>query len=253
MKCEEGKEKVVEGVIEDCGGIQMPDPLPPKVVELVFVLDASGSMHGLESDTIGGVNAVLEEQKKIQNGATMYVSTVIFNVNSCVLHDRVDIDSVEPLSVEKYAVGGCTALYDALGDAICHISNIHKYARKEDVPQKTMFVIMTDGMENASRRYGQHAIKNLIERKQQVDGWEFIFLAANIDAGDAAECIGIDRKCAVDWHADGDGVQILHGCVNACAENMRAGRGYDRGVFAAADADFCSRKKGEKKGKKEGK
>lgn len=249
MKREEVK-KEKEMMLEDCAGLQCDVPLAQKVVELVFVLDASGSMHGLESDTVGGVNAILEEQKKMQNGDTMYVSTVIFNVGSRVLHDRADITTVKPFTVDEYVVGGCTALYDAVGNAIRHISNVHKYARKEDVPQKTMFVIMTDGMENASQRYGQREIKALIEKKQAESGWEFVFLAANIDAGDAAEHIGISRERAVDWHADSDGAQVVYGCVSDCAKAMRVGKAYSRDVFKSADVDFQGRKKGEKKTRK---
>lgn len=232
--------------VVDCGGIQMPKAEQAFNTEIVFILDASGSMHGLESDTVGGVNCILEEQKKVQNGGTMYVSTVIFNTVSTVVHDRVEIAKVEPMSVEKYTVGGCTALYDAVGDAIRHISNIHKYARKEDVPQKTLFVIMTDGMENASRRYGLSEVKRMIAQRQEKYGWEFMFLAANIDAGAAAENLGISRERAVDWNADGDGVQVLYECTNAYIDNARRGKKYSRALFDGVDRDYQDRKKKNK-------
>lgn len=240
MKNEEKKEEL--NIVEDCGGIQPPkDLLAPSITEIVFILDASGSMRGLEGDTIGGVNAILDKQKKLQNGDTVYVSTVIFNTRSKVLHDRADLAKVEPMKMEQYEVSGCTALYDAVGDAIRHISNVHKYARKEDVPSKTMFVIMTDGMENASRRYHLSDVKRLIEQKQNKYNWEFIFLAANIDAGDAAENLGIARERAIDWHADGAGVQVLYECTSAYIDNARKGRAYDRGVFEGVDKDFSQR------------
>lgn len=212
-----------------------------KITEIIFVLDASGSMHGLEKDTMGGVNAILEEQKKMQNDDTVYVSTIIFNNVSKVIHDRVEIAKVSLMTDGEYVVGGNTALYDAVGDAICHISNIHKYARKEDVPEKTMFVIVTDGFENASQKYTQSAVKAKIKEKQEI-GWEFVFLAANIGAEDAASGIGIAPEYAVDWDADEKGVQVLYACVNNCVKNTRERKVYSRKVFAETDADHKNRK-----------
>lgn len=212
-----------------------------KITELVFILDASGSMHGLEQDTIGGVNAILEEQKKTQNGDTVYVSTVIFNNDSRVVHDRVGLETVELMTEKSYVVGGCTALYDAVGGAIKHIANIHKYARKEDVPERTLFVIMTDGMENASRRYEQRQIKEMIDG-QQKKGWEFIFLAANIDACDAAVDLGIAPERAVDWNADGESVRMMYCCVNECVNTVRERKAYSRELFAEADEEFEKKK-----------
>ncbi len=212
-----------------------------KITEMVFVLDASGSMHGLEKDTVGGVNSILQEQKNLQNGDTVYVSTVFFNHASRVIHDRAELSKIALMTERDYTVGGSTALYDALGNAMKHISNIHKYARAEDVPEKTMFVVMTDGMENASRQYTQEQVKKMIQDKQD-GGWEFLFLAANIDAGSAALDIGIAAERAVDWHADGTGVQTVYECVNECVKNTRARKAYSRRVFAEADQDFQTRK-----------
>ena len=156
------------------------------LTEIVFILDRSGSMGGLEEDTIGGFNAMLEKQRSEPGEAI--VSTVLFDNESQVVHDRVDIRQVAPLTRETYYVRGCTALLDAVGGAIHHISNVHKYARKEDVPEKTMFIITTDGYENASRRYDYDKVRKMIERQKEQYGWEFLFLGANIDA--AAEANG---------------------------------------------------------------
>ena len=150
------------------------------LTELVFILDRSGSMSGLESDTIGGFNSMIAKQKKAEGEAV--VSTVLFNEASRVLHDRVPLDRVAPLTDEEYEPAGCTALLDAVGDAVRHIGLVHKYARSEDVPEHTVFVITTDGMENASRRYGLDEVRRLITRQSEKYGWEFLFLGANIDA-----------------------------------------------------------------------
>ena len=158
------------------------------ITELVFILDRSGSMSGLESDTIGGFNAMIEKQKK-QDG-DCYVSTVLFDNESRVLHDRIKLADVPKMTDEDYTVGGCTALIDAIGGAIHHIGNIHKYARPEDVPAHTMFVITTDGMENASHRYSSEEVKKMIERQKTKYGWEFLFIGANIDAVETAKHFG---------------------------------------------------------------
>ena len=190
------------------------------VTELVFILDRSGSMSGLEADTIGGFNAMIEKQKK-QDGEC-YVSTVLFDNVSEVLHDRVKLADIKPMTDKEYTVRGATALIDALGDAIHHIGNIHKYARPEDVPENTVFVITTDGMENASHRYNSDCVKEMIERQKTKYGWEFLFIGANIDAVETAARYGISEDRAVNYNADGEGTQILYETVSATIGNVRA-------------------------------
>ena len=181
------------------------------ITELVFILDRSGSMSGLESDTVGGFNTMIEKQKK-QN-APCYVSTVLFNNTSEVLYDRVKLGEVQKMTEENFFVGGSTALMDAIGGAIHHIGNIHKYIRPEDVPANTMFVIMTDGMENASRRYSSEQVKQMIERQKKRYGWEFLFIGANIDAVETAARYGIDADRAVNYHADKEGTRVVYQSV----------------------------------------
>ena len=154
------------------------------LTEMVFILDRSGSMSGLEKDTIGGYNSLLEKQKKEEGQA--YVSTILFDHKQEVVHDRVLLSKVKPLTEKEYYVRGCTALLDALGSAINHIKNIHKYAREEDRPEKTIFVITTDGMENASQEYSYAKVKKMVEEQKRKNGWEFLFLGANIDAVSAS-------------------------------------------------------------------
>lgn len=177
------------------------------VTELVCILDRSGSMSGLVSDTIGGFNALIEKQKK-EDGECL-VSTVLFNTRCDVLHDRVPIDAIPPMTTNDYMPGGGTALLDAIGRAIRHIGGIHKYARRADVPEHTIFVITTDGMENASRRYGSNEVKRMIKRQQERYGWEFIFLAANIDAVETAGHIGISACRAARYHPDERGTEMM--------------------------------------------
>ncbi|MBO5736823.1 MAG: VWA domain-containing protein [Clostridia bacterium] len=167
-----------------------------KTTELVFILDKSGSMAGMEKDTIGGFNAMLEKQKTEDGKA--YVSTLLFANHTETLHDRKPLEEIQSLTEKDYQVGGCTALLDALGGAIKHISNIHKYARPEDVPQRTMFIITTDGMENASTKYTKQDVKTLISRQEEL-GWEFLFIAANIDAVETAESLGIRKERAANY------------------------------------------------------
>ena len=176
------------------------------LTEIVFILDRSGSMSGLEKDTIGGFNAMIEKQKK-QDG-DCYVSTVLFDNESEVLHDRVKLSDIQPLTEKDYTVRGSTALLDAVGGAIHHIGNIHKYARAEDRPQKTLFIITTDGMENASRHYSYAQIKKMVERQKERYGWEFLFLGANIDAVAEAQRFGIGDKCAVQFENDSVGTAV---------------------------------------------
>lgn len=190
------------------------------LTEIVFILDKSGSMGGLEKDTIGGYNAFLEKQKKLDGEA--FVSTVLFSDKSTVIHDRVSIKDVEPLTDEQYSVGGCTALLDAVGGAIQHIGNIHKYARNEDVPEKTIFVITTDGEENSSREYDYRKIKQMIERQQKKYNWEFLFLGANIDAVGEAGKLGISRDRAVRYECDGAGTSLNFSVLSRAVGCVRA-------------------------------
>lgn len=183
-----------------CGGIEKPN----SDTELVFIIDRSGSMSGFEADTIGGFNSMIEKQKGEGEG-TVYVSTVLFDNCSEVIHDRVPITEVAPMTRADYTVRGCTALLDAIGEAVHHIGNVHKYARREDVPAHTVFVITTDGMENASRTYSSEKVKKMIKKKTEENGWEFIFLAANIDAVQTAGDIGIGRDRAANYRQTRDG------------------------------------------------
>ena len=176
------------------------------LTEVVFILDRSGSMSGLEADTIGGYNSMLKKQQK-EEGEVL-ISTVLFDDRTEVLHDRVPIDRVRPITEDDYYVRGCTALLDAVGGAIHHIGNIHKYARSEDVPEKTLFIITTDGMENASRRYNYDKVKKMVERQKNRYGWEFIFLGANIDAVEVAGRFGVAASRAVRYECDEAGTQL---------------------------------------------
>ena len=177
------------------------------ITELVFILDRSGSMSGMEKDTIGGFNSMIEKQK--QEEGTVYVSTVLFSNTSKVIHDRVDIKDIKLMTEEDYQVNGCTALLDAIGGAIHHIGNVHKYARKEDVPEKTIFLITTDGMENASREYSSARVKEMIKRQEEKYGWEFFFVAANVDAVETAENIGIRRERAANYDVEA-GTRVMY-------------------------------------------
>ncbi len=199
------------------------------VTEIVFIIDRSGSMHGLEADTVGGFNSMLEKQKKEEGEA--FVSTVLFDTIAEVLHDRLPIEKVSPLTAEDYRVGGCTALLDAVGGAMRHIGNIHKYARPEDVPAKTVFIITTDGMENASHIYAADVVKREIERRQREDGWEFIFLAANIDAVETAGGLGIRADRAANYRFDGAGVSANYSVMADAISDLRRGKGLDGGAW----------------------
>ena len=189
------------------------------LTEIVFILDRSGSMAGLEDDTIGGFNAMIQRQKN-ENGEA-YVSTVLFDNESEVVHDRVEIGEIKPMTREDYQVGGCTALLDAIGGAIHHIGNIHKYARAEDVPEHTIFIITTDGMENASHRYSKDRIKEMIKRQTEKYGWEFIFLAANINAVETAENIGIRKERAANYRQTKDGVYRSYCAMSEAISSVR--------------------------------
>lgn len=188
------------------------------MIEVVFILDRSGSMEGLELDTIGGFNAMLEKQRKESGDA--YVSTILFDSTSEVIHDRLPIHEVPKLTDKEYYVRSCTALLDAVGGAICHIANIHKYARKEDIPERTLFIITTDGMENASHRYTYKMVRQMIQ-EQKEKGWEFIFLGANIDAVQEAERFGIDESMAANYHCDEDGTALNYEVINEAISSVR--------------------------------
>ena len=209
------------------------------LTEIVFILDRSGSMSGLEKDTIGGFNAMIEKQKK-ENGEAL-VSTVLFDNDSEVIHDRVRIEKVEPMTEEDYYVRGCTALLDAVGGAVHHISNVHKYAREEDVPEKTLFVITTDGMENASRRYSAQKVKSMIQYEKEKHGWEFLFLGANIDAVKTAEKFGIDEDRAVNYCCDAEGTELNYEVISEAVSTVRARRNLERDWKKRIDEDFQKR------------
>lgn len=211
------------------------------LTELVFILDRSGSMSGLESDTIGGFNSMIEKQKK-QDGECI-VSTVLFDDESRVIHDRVSLDNIKPMTEDDYFVGGCTALIDAIGGAIHHIGNAHKYAREEDVPENTIFIITTDGQENASHRYSSNKVKQMIERQKEKYGWEFLFIGANIDAVETAKRYGIDRNRAVNYNADAQGTSVLYETVSKAVCNVRASKCMADDWSAEIDKDFKKRSK----------
>lgn len=212
------------------------------LTEIVFILDRSGSMAGLEKDTIGGFNAMIEKQRKEAGEAV--ISTVLFDNYSEVIHDRLTLDQIPQLTEKEYYVRGCTALLDAVGGAIHHIGNVHKYAREEDRPEKTIFVITTDGMENASRNYTYDRVKAMIERQKGKYGWEFLFLGANIDAAREAARFGIGADRAANYHADHEGTGVIYETVSeaicqvrSCAAPLQAN------WKARIDEDFAKRGK----------
>ena len=192
-----------------------------KFTEIVFILDRSGSMAGLEADTIGGFNSLIQKQKREDGKAV--VSTVLFDDKCEVLHDRKDLIEIAPLTEEDYYVRGCTALLDAVGGAIHHIGNVHKYARAEDRPEKTLFIITTDGMENASRKYGYEKVKRVIERQKERYGWEFLFLGANMDAVSVAGRFGIAPERAVRFHCDEKGTELNYRVLSETIANVICG------------------------------
>ncbi len=210
------------------------------LTELVFVLDRSGSMAGLEADTIGGFNSLIEKQKR--EAGECLVSTVLFDNVSQVIHDRVSLDRISPMTDRDYTVRGCTALLDALGGAIHHIGNVHKYARKEDVPEHTLFVITTDGMENASRRYSAEKVKQMVQRQKEQYGWEFLFLGANIDAVSTARHFGIGADRAVSYHSDREGTRLNYQVISEAVCNIRAARPLAKEWKQQIEEDFKKRK-----------
>ena len=210
------------------------------LTEMVFILDRSGSMAGLEADTIGGFNGMIEKQKKEEGEAL--VSTVLFSDESTVIHDRVDLKKIEPMTDKQYFVGGCTALIDAIGQAIHHIGNVHKYAREEDRPEHTIFVITTDGMENASHRYTSDQVKAMVERQKEKYGWEFLFLGANIDAVETAARFGIHEDRAVNYRSDGIGTTLNYAEVSEAVRTVRACAPLSRDWKRKIEQDYESRK-----------
>lgn len=214
------------------------------LTELVFILDRSGSMQGLEGDTIGGFNAMLEKQK--QEPGQAFVSTILFDDRTQVLHDRVKVGEVRPITRKEYYVRGCTALLDAVGGAIHHIGNIHKYARPEDVPEHTLFIITTDGMENASRRYSAQQVKKMIEQQKERYGWEFLFLGANMDAVETAGELGIAPDRAVNYHCDSQGTQLNYEAISQAVSAVRCSAPLDVHWKDAIEADFHGRQGGHR-------
>ena len=189
------------------------------ITELVFILDKSGSMSGLEKDTIGGFNAMIEKQR--QQDGKVYVSTLLFSNEAQLIHDRVDIREIQPMTEKEYYVEGMTALMDALGSMIRRVGMIHHYARPEDVPEHTIFVITTDGMENASCHYSADKVRELIKKEQDKYGWEFLFLAANIDAAETASHFGIRRENAVNYRPTCAGTEVMYKCASRAVSSLR--------------------------------
>ena len=212
------------------------------LTELVAILDMSGSMEPLTNDTIGGYNSMLKEQQKMDR--KVLVTTYVFNNDYQMLHDRVPVDQAAMLSAKEYHPSGCTALMDAMGDAIKHIANIHRYAREEDIPEHTVFFITTDGMENASTKYSSDDIKRMVKHEQEKYGWEFIYLASNIDAVETAFHYGIRPERSVDYHADSIGTREVYRAASrfiCCLEELSDSED-ENSWRAEADSDFTSRK-----------
>ena len=214
------------------------------MTEIIFILDRSGSMEGLEADTIGGFNSMMRKQASEPGDAL--VSTLLFDNDVEVIHDRLNIKDVPEITSKEYYVRGCTALLDAVGGAIKHISMIHKYARKEDIPEKTLFIITTDGMENASRLYSYDDVRSMVEHQKSKHGWEFIFLGANIDAAAEASRYGIDSSMAVNYNCDSEGVGISFKVMEDVVRSYRNTCEVPKGWRKRIDDDFNSRGKNEK-------
>ena len=210
------------------------------LTELVFILDRSGSMSGLEADTIGGFNAMIGRQRGARGEAL--VSTVLFDTRSEVIHDRVDIRRIEPMTRRQYTPGGCTALLDAVGGEIHHIGQVHRYAREEDRPEHTLFVITTDGMENASRRYTAEQVREMIGRQKARFGWEFLFLGANIDAVQTAGRFGIGEDRAVNYHSDHEGTALNYEVLSDAITTVRSAQPLGREWKQRIDEDYRRRR-----------
>ena len=203
------------------------------LTEVVFILDRSGSMSGLEADTIGGFNSMIEKQRKEEGEA--YISTVLFDDQSEVLYDRVPVGKVEPMNENQYYVRGCTALLDALGGAIHHIANVDRYAREEERPEKTLFMITTDGMENASHIYTYAKVRKMVEKEKEKYGWEFLFLGANIDASEVAGRFGIEADRAINYECDKEGTAVNYRVLSETVSAVRRSKSrveMEEAVFA---------------------
>ena len=209
------------------------------LTEIVFILDRSGSMCGLEADTIGGFNSMIEKQKTTDGEAL--ISAVLFDNTSEVLYDRADVQNIRKMTARDYTVRGGTALLDAIGGAIHHIGNVHKYARPEDVPEHTLFVITTDGMENASRFYSSDEVKQMIARQKENYGWEFLFLGANIDAVETAGRFGIGADRAVNYHCDSKGTALNYEVLNEAITTVRSNRALDKNWKQEIETDYKKR------------
>lgn len=209
------------------------------LTELVFILDRSGSMSGMESDTIGGFNSMIRKQK--QEAGEALISTVLFNQDRFVLHDRIPVSEISEMTDGDYTVGGCTALLDAIGCAIHHICNIHKYIREEDRPSQTIFIITTDGMENASHLYSSDKVKKMIRRQEDKYGWQFLFLGANIDAVETASHIGIRAENSVDYHCDSEGTQLNYMVLSEAVSGVRRNRKLSSSWAQTIREDYNSR------------
>lgn len=204
--------------------------------ELVYILDKSGSMSGLEADTIGGFNAMLKKQQKAEGEA--FVTTVLFNHQYELLHDRINVRGISPITEEDYEVGGTTALLDAIGLTIQKLINVQKRTSEDERAEKVLFVITTDGMENASCEYSVDQIKRMVEHQKEKYGWEFMFLGANIDAVSTAARFGIDEDYAVDYHADSQGTQLNYEALNEVVINVRSGKRIDRSWKEGIERDY---------------
>ncbi|MBQ0027296.1 MAG: VWA domain-containing protein [Lachnospiraceae bacterium] len=217
------------------------------LTEVVFILDRSGSMRGLEADTIGGFNSMLEEQAREEGEA--YISTILFDDKSEVLYDRIPVGKIQPMTDKQYYVRGCTALLDAIGGAIHHIKVVHNSLKEEDRPEKTLFIITTDGMENASHKYTYDKIKKMVEKAKNKRGWEFLFLGANIDAIAVAGRFGIDADRAVNYECDSMGTSLNYMVMSRATSAVRRAKSKDdanRAVYACCAplrADYAKRHK----------
>jgi Mg-chelatase subunit ChlD len=219
------------------------DDMKRNLTELVFILDKSGSMAGLEADTIGGFNAMLKKQQKAEGEAV--VTTVLFNHDYELLHDRMNVRDISPITKEDYEVGGTTALLDAIGFTIQKMVNVQRKTSEDERAEKVLFVITTDGMENASREFTADKIKKLVRHQKEKEGCEFIFLGANIDAIATAARFGIEEDFAVDYHADHIGTQLNYEAVNEAVNNLRSGKKIDRSWKKGIERDYNRRLRNE--------